>query len=465
MSDTNFRKMNSKLDDALDAALDAATKRAPTPQEGELSLKRQWDADLEAELEAALEGFDASSFDVARPRGDGTSQRKQLGGSARGGEGRSGPQMGKVIAIRGKSIFIDLGAKSEGVIPVEQYQDALPKPGDMIEVVVDRFDAEEGLLILNRKGAAVEANWENLRKGLIVEARVTKTNKGGVDVDVDGIRGFLPIGQISINRVEDASVFLNQKLRVIVTEVNAREKNLVVSCRELLEREREEMREKTWATLEEGQVRHGVIRSVKDFGAFVDIGGVDGLLHVGEMSWVRLSNAAEFVKVGQEVDVKILKIDKEKKKLSLGLKQLTPSPWDRVDDTYSRGMVVKGRVTRLMDFGAFVELEPGVEGLVHITELSPNRVRRVADVVQPEQEVEVRILKIEPEAKRISLSLRPLPTVEPKVEEPVEEAEDETPAPPKPPRKVPLKGGMGGGSSSEGGLFSSFRPSEDRENA
>jgi len=465
MSDTNFRKMNSKLDDALDAALDAATKGAPTPREGELSLKRQWDADLEAELEAALEGFDASSFDVARPRGDGTSQRKQLGGSARGGEGRSGPQMGKVIAIRGKSIFIDLGAKSEGVIPVEQYQDALPKPGDMIEVVVDRFDTEEGLLILNRKGAAVEANWENLRKGLIVEARVTKTNKGGVDVDVDGIRGFLPIGQISINRVEDASVFLNQKLRVIVTEVNAREKNLVVSCRELLEREREEMREKTWATLEEGQVRHGVIRSVKDFGAFVDIGGVDGLLHVGEMSWVRLSNAAEFVKVGQEVDVKILKIDQEKKKLSLGLKQLTPSPWDRVDDTYSRGMVVKGRVTRLMDFGAFVELEPGVEGLVHITELSPNRVRRVADVVQPEQEVEVRILKIEPEAKRISLSLRPLPTVEPKVEEPVEEAEDETPPPPKPPRKVPLKGGMGGGSSSEGGLFSSFRPSDDQENA
>jgi len=460
MSDTNFRKSNQKIDDAIDAALDAATQGAPQGPAKEVPLKRQWDAELEAEMEAALAGFDPSKFDVATPRSKAAGERKKLAGADRGQEGRSGsgPQQGKVIAIRGKSIFVDLGAKSEGVLPVEQFQDALPQPGDMIEVLVDHFDTDEGLLILSRKGAAVEANWENLRKGLIVEARVTKTNKGGLDVDVDGIRGFLPIGQISINRVEDASVYVNQKLRVIVTEVNPREKNLVVSCRELLEREREEQREQTWASLEEGQVRHGIIRSVKDFGAFVDIGGVDGLLHVGEMSWSRISNAGEFVKVGQEVDVKVLKIDRQSKKVSLGLKQLTPSPWDRVSETYSRGMVVKGRVTRLMDFGAFVELEPGIEGLVHITELSPNRVRRVSDIVQPEQEVEVRILRIEPEAKKLSLSLRPLPTVTPAAEEPEEvEAEEEAPAPPKPPRKVPLKGGLGSG---EGGLFSAFKTEE-----
>jgi small subunit ribosomal protein S1 len=274
---------------------------------------------------------------------------------------------------------------------------------------------------------------------MIVEARVTKTNKGGLEVDVDGIRGFLPISQIDVNRVEDASMFVNKRLRAIVTEANPREKNLVVSVRELIEKERAEQREKTWATLEEGQVRHGVVRSVKDFGAFVDIGGVDGLLHVGEMSWSRVSDVSGLFKVGQELDVKILRIDQEKKKLSLGLKQLTPSPWDEVEDKYDRGMTVKGKVTRLMDFGAFVEIEPGVEGLVHISELANNRIRRVSDVLKPDQEVEVRILKIEPEAKRISLSLRPLPAQEAVPEE----EEDETPPPAKPVRKIPLKGGLG----------------------
>jgi ribosomal protein S1 len=187
-----------------------------------------------------------------------------------------------------------------------------------------------------------------------------------------------------------------------------------------------------------------VIRSVKDFGAFVDLGGVDGLLHVGEMSWTRGADASSMVKVGQEVDVKVLKIDRENRKLSLGLKQLTPSPWDLVGDKFSRGMTVTGKVTKLMDFGAFVELEPGIEGLVHITELAPNRVRRVADIVKPGQEVEVRILKIDAEAKKISLSLRPTPTLSTTATAPEpEEPEDETPPPPKPERKVPLKGGLG----------------------
>ncbi len=253
----------------------------------------------------------------------------------------------------------------------------------------------------------------------------------------------MPIGQIDINRVEDATVYVNQKLRAIVTEANQRERNLVVSRRELLERERAELREKTWAALEEGQVRQGVVRSIKDFGAFVDIGGVDGLLHVAEMSWARLSNAADLLKVGQEVEVKVLKIDRQTNKVSFGLKQLTPSPWDRVEETYSRGMTVQGKVTKVMEFGAFVALEPGIEGLIHISELAQNRVRRVADIVKPDQEVEVRILKIEPEAKRISLSLRPAPTapVAPETED--DEAEDETPQPPRPPRKIPLKGGLG----------------------
>ncbi len=428
-------------DAAIDAALEAATSKARAIPAAEIPLKKLWDDDLEAELEAALAGFDAENYEVKTPRTR-AADRAHVEKSSRGQEASPGMRQGKVIGVRGKSVFIDLGAKSEGVVPVDQFGETLPKPGDMIEVNVDRFDTSEGILLLSLKGAAVEANWENLRKGLIVEAKVTKTNKGGLDVEVDGIRGFLPIGQIDINRVEDASVYVGQKLRVVVTEANQREKNLVVSSRELLEQERAEMREKTWAALEEGQIRSGVVRSVKDFGAFVDLGGVDGLLHIGDMSWVRMSDPSGFIKVGQQVEVKILKIDRQTTRISLGLKQLTPSPWDNVERNYTRGMVLTGKVTRLMDFGAFVELEPGVEGLIHVSELAQNRVRRVADIVKPEQEVEVRILKIEPEAKKISLSLRPLPVPAAPAEEAKDE-DDDTPPPPKPVRKIPLKGGLG----------------------
>ena len=257
------------------------------------------------------------------------------------------------------------------------------------------------------KGAAIEASWENLREGVIVEARVTKVIKGGLEVDVDGIRGFMPISQIDLSRVEDAAAYVNQKFKAIVTEANQREKNLVVSRRDLLEQERAEQREKTWAELEVGQVREGTVRSIKDFGAFVDLGGVDGLLPIGEMSWSRIQKVDDLVKTGDKVQVKVIKIDPVARKLTLGLKQLTPSPWEKVESEYPRGLMITGKVTKLMEFGAFVELEPGIEGLIHISELSPNRVRRVADIVQAGQEVEVRILKVEPGLKRIALSLLP----------------------------------------------------------
>ncbi len=339
-----------------------------------------------------------------------------------------------------------MGGKSEGVLSVNQFEGKeLPQPGSTIECVIDRFDHEEGLLLLNLKGAAIEADWTNLRKGVVVEARVTKVIKGGVEVNVNGIRGFMPISQIDLSRVEDAASYVNQKFKAIVTEANPREKNLVVSRRELLEQERAEQRERTWATLEEGQVREGVVRSVKDFGAFVNLGGVDGLLPIGEMSWSRLAKIGELVKIGDKVTVKVLKIDQTARKLTLGLKQLTPSPWETVSEKYPRGTMVKGKVTRLMDFGAFVELEPGVEGLIHISELSPTRVRRVADLVKPEQEVEVRILKVEPEVKKIALSLLPDPRKAQAAADETEgeDEEDETPPTPKPERKIPLKGGLG----------------------
>ena len=442
----NFGPTRSDSDATIDTALDKETRRTPgDPPIADVPLKRQWDSELESELESMLSGFDPKSFDLESRRTP-RSTKTQTPRSERGQEGSPGARTGKVISIRGKTIFVDMGGKSEGIISVDEFEGKeVPPPGSPIDVIIDRFDTEEGVLILHLKGAAVDADWTNLKKGIVVEARVTKVIKGGVEVDVDGIRGFMPISQIDLARVEDATSYVNQKFKVLVTEANQREKNLVVSRRELLEQERAEMREKTWAALEEGQVREGVVRSVKDFGAFVDLGGVDGLLPIGEMSWSRVAKVDDMIKVGDKVKVKILKIDQTARKLSLGLKQLTPSPWENITDKYPRGVMVKGKVTRLMDFGAFVELEPGVEGLIHITELSPTRVRRVADLVKPEQEVEVRILKVEPEVKKIALSLLPDPR---KAQAALDAAEaeaeaNEPPPPPKPERKIPLKGGLG----------------------
>jgi ribosomal protein S1 len=437
-----LRPDNSREDDEVDKALDAALGK--DLEEPDVSFKRQWDAGLQAELDAALADFDAESFNAPSPRSKGSAGARS-GDSDRGQEGRPGARTGKVIGVRAKCVFVDLGGKSEGILSVTDFEEGkLPEPGSTIDVVVERFDPEEGVQILRLKGAAIDADWTNLKKGVTVEARVTKTCKGGLEVDVDGIRGFLPISQIDLSRVDDAASYVNQKFKAIVTEANQREKNLVVSRRDVLELERAEQREKTWATLEEGQIRDGVVRSIKDFGAFVDLGGVDGLLPIGEMSWSRVSKVDEMVKTGDLVKVKVLKIDRVARKLTLGLKQLTPSPWEAAADKYPRGMMIKGKVSKIMDFGAFVELEPGIEGLIHISELSPTRVRRVVDIVKPGQEVEVRILKVEPEVKRIALSLLPAKGATPAAPaEEEEEPEDDTPPAPRPEPKVPLKGGLG----------------------
>ncbi len=438
-------KNPSALDAAIDAAMGGLTRRTTGEVENlDLPLKRQWDRGLEDELEAAMAGFDAAAVAGAAP-GSAEAAKPARAGHERGQDIPPGLRTGKVISVRGKSIFVDLGGKSEGVLSVDQFEGDLPLPGAPIEVMVERFDHEEGLLILRRKGSAIDADWETLRKGVIVEARVTKAVKGGLEVDVDGIRGFLPISQLDLSRVEDTASYINQKFKAIVTECNQREKNLVVSRREHLERERAEQRERTWAALEEGQVHEGTVRSIKGFGAFVDIGGCDGLLPIGEMSWGRVSKVEDLIKTGDTVKVKVLKIDRTTRKLTLGLKQLSPSPWDMAEAKYPRGAMVKGKVTRIMEFGAFVELEPGVEGLIHVSELSPNRVRRVADIVKPEQEVEVRILKVELEDRRIGLSLRPSPKAPTaaEVEEEGEDAGDDAPPAPRPEPKIPLKGGLG----------------------
>jgi small subunit ribosomal protein S1 len=415
---------------SLDSDMEYRQKTAPNV--------RDLDAEIADELDAALKDMDATSIYAADD-----SKRAREQASAQTEQGR---KKGKIISIHPPDVFIDIpGGRGQGVLTMEHFPDGPPKIGEEVDISIEGYDPQNGLLILSRRGAAVHADWSSVAEGMVVEARVIETNKGGLTVDVNGIRGFMPISQIDRFRVEDAAQFVNQKLLCIVTDVDKEARNLVVSRRAIQEKEREELREKLWAELEEGQVRQGVVGNVRDFGAFVDLGGVDGLLHVSEISWKRVSDATQVLQVGQTIKVVVLKIDREARKLSLGLKQLEASPWDNIEVKYAGGRIVPGKVTRTMDFGAFVELEPGVEGLIHISELARNKVWRVADVVKPGQDVEVKVLSVDPQARRISLSLRGA-VAEPikKTEEEIEE-EDTTPAEPPKPRKrnYELKGGVG----------------------
>jgi small subunit ribosomal protein S1 len=400
---------------------------------------RDLDKEIEDELSAALGGFsDTDLQSETRPP-------QQTAGAA------PGLKKGKVLSVHGPDVFVDVpGGRTQGVLAIEQFPEGAPAPGTDVDVTIEGYDQANGLLILSRRGAAMQADWSSVAPGMVVEARVTETNKGGLSVDINGIRGFMPISQIDLYRVEQPEQYVNQRLLCLVTEVNPEERNLVVSRRDLLEREREEKREKFWQEVAEGQIREGIVRSVRDFGAFVDLDGADGLLHVSEMSWHRVQDPLTIVQPGQRIKVVVLKVDRDKRKIGLGLRQLVASPWDSIEEKYPEGDVVAGKVTRLMDFGAFVELEPGVEGLVHISELSPQRVFRVGDVVQPDQDVEVKILRMDKAQHRISLSLKAAKVAAeaPKEEEQAEE--DQKKVKPPRPRTTPLRGGIGDADS--GGL-------------
>ena len=398
---------------------------------------RDLDAEIAAELEAALSGMDDKKLYATD-----SSARAQSQAAAQPEGGR---KIGTVISIHAPDVFIEIpGGRSQGVLTMEHFPDGPPKVGDQVEISIEGYDPQNGLLILTRKGTAVHADWSSVSEGMTVEAKVLETNKGGLSVDVNGIKGFMPISQIDRARVENTEQFVGQKLLCIVTDVDKEARNLVVSRRALMEKEREEQKIKLWAELEEGQIRSGVIGNVRDFGAFVDLGGVDGLLHVSEISWKRTPDATQVLQVGQMIKVVILKIDREKQKLSLGLKQLEASPWDNIHERFVTGTSVKGTVTRTMDFGAFVELEPGIEGLIHISELARNKVWRVIDIVKQGQEVEVKILSVDSDANRISLSLREAMPPEVVKNEDEEEVDTTTEEPAKPRvRNYTLKGGMG----------------------
>jgi small subunit ribosomal protein S1 len=360
---------------------------------------------------------------------------------------------GHVARIHGDDVFIDLGGRNQGVVSVRQF-DSPPPEGTQIELVVVRFDADEGLYDLSRPTAAVDVgNWNEVSEGQIIEVTITGSNKGGLECQVAGIRGFIPMGQVSIYRVENPDELVGQRLACVVTEADRERRNLVLSHRAVMERERNEQRDKTLAELAPGQIREGIVRSLKDFGAFVDLGGVDGLVHISQLSWDRVNHPSEVLEVGQKIKVRVEKFDKETGKVGLSYREVGESPWQRVESKYAVGARAKGAISRLMDFGAFVKLEPGVEGLIHISELGHGRVFRARDVVSEGQEVEVKVLSVDAENQRISLSLKALLTPPDKPGQ-QKVADEDMPLPegaPKPPKKKyeQLKGGVSGPAGGE----------------
>ncbi len=336
---------------------------------------------------------------------------------------------GKVVKIDKDEVLVDVGFKSEGVIPLNELSirsnvkpEDILKVDDEIEIMVLQKEDQDGRLILSKKRAEVEQNFDRIEKiyqsGETVEGEIIECVKGGLIVDI-GLRGFLPASLIDIRKTKDLESYIGEKCICKIIEVDRNRNNVVLSRKVIIEDEKKEQRKEILSSMEVGQIRKGLITSIADFGAFVDVGGVDGLIHISELSWNHVKHPSEVVSVDQEVDVEILDIDYEKQRLSLGLKQTQKDPWVEKIKKYSVKDMVMGKVTRIVKFGLFVEIEDGIEGLVHISELSDRQVKRPSDVAKIGDELMVRIIDIDYDRRRMAFSIR-------QVENPVEEKEEKT---------------------------------------
>src|SRR3954447_12902628 len=318
----------------------------------------------------------------------------------------------KVQSIRENMVVLDIGFKSEGTVPLEEFKD-LPdlKPGDEVEVLLEHLEDQEGSVVLSKKKADFMRVWERIRVAYEsdqpVRGTLVKKIKGGVVVDLMGVDAFLPGSQIALRRVPNVDELLGQTFDFKIIKLNKRRRNIVVSRRVILESERAGKREKLMKELEKDQVRKGIVKNITDFGAFIDLGGVDGLLHITDMSWGRIQHPSEMVQIGQELEVKVLDIDWQRERISLGLKQLHPYPWKDVAEKYPVGTRVQGKVVSITNYGAFIELEPGIEGLVHISEMSWTRnVRHPSKLVSIGETIEAVVLKVDPNEEKISLGMK-----------------------------------------------------------
>jgi small subunit ribosomal protein S1 len=336
---------------------------------------------------------------------------------------------GRVVKIEKDEVLVDIGFKSEGVIPVNELSirnnvkpEEILKIDDVLEIVVLQKEDQDGRCILSKKRAEMEQNFDRVEKVFenneTVEGEIIECVKGGLIVDI-GLRGFLPASLIDIRKTRELESYIGEKCTCRIIEVDRNRNNVVLSRKAIIEDERREQRKEILESMDIGQVRKGVITSIADFGAFVDVDGVDGLVHISELSWNHVKHPSEVVEINQEVDVEILDIDREKQRLSLGLKQTQKDPWMEKIKDYSNKDVVNGKVTRIVKFGLFVQIEDGLEGLVHISELADEPVRRPSDVAKIGDEVIVRIIDIDFDKRRMAFSIK-------QVENPVEDSEEET---------------------------------------
>ena len=361
------------------------------------NLRNQLPPDLEKQVDEAIGDVSIESL----LEGDGQDQPSDLIEA----ETRV---TGRIVSMHREDVFVDLGVRNQGILPLKQFE-APPEAGAEITVIVRAFDNAEGLYQLMLPGAALKVgDWSQVTEGIVVEALVTGHNKGGLDCEVGGLRGFMPISQIATYRVEDLEQFTGERFQCVVTEANPKRRNLVLSHRAVLEREQAEAKKKLWEELAVGQTRDGVVRNLQPFGAFVDLGGVDGLIHISQVSWDRVDHSREVFEVGQKVQVRVEKIDRDSGRVGLAYRDLIDNPWDNVGTKYPEKAQVTGTVSKLADFGAFVKLEPGVEGLVHVSELSHKRIWRPSDILKEGQQVEAMVLSVDPGAQRIGLSLKAL---------------------------------------------------------
>jgi small subunit ribosomal protein S1 len=322
---------------------------------------------------------------------------------------------GVVVGISEQNVLIDIGYKSEGVVPREEFLDRqgnlTVKRGDEVDVLLKSLENQDGYAVLSRADAVRVQAWDKLRIAnqtqQTITGRVIKRIKGGLEVDIDGVEAFLPGSQVDVRPVRNLEIFINQEIEVRVIKINRKRGNVVVSRKALLEEEFNKKKSETLGNIEEGFVLEGTVKSITDYGAFIDLGGIDGLLHIIDMSWGRIQSPNEIFKVGDQIQVKVLKFDRDKERISLGYKQLMPDPWQSVSERFPQGAKVHGKVVSLTDYGAFIEIEPGVEGLVHVSEMTwSKRLKHPSKLLSLGQDVEAIVLDVESNNRRVSLGIK-----------------------------------------------------------
>jgi len=386
---------------------DVTPPQEPTPQSIHASTT---DQALEHEIAAALGGKSVEQLMSEDEQADAPEANTETPKDETGHPDlRHEVRRGRIAAIRGEDVFVELTGdtgKMQGVVPAVQF-DRAPRLGSIMDFVVDHVDEKQGLIFLSREGAINRSTWDQLQRDAVVEARVIAKNKGGLELEMPGgIAAFMPASQIDLHHIDNLESFVGQKIEAIVQEIDRKSKKVVLSRRHLLLDRQAKGKEKLLAELEVGQVREGKVSNIVDFGAFVDLGGIDGLVHVSDMSYSHVDKPKDVLKPGQAVTVKVLKIDTEGQRISLGLKQIQPDPWESMGDKIKVGDQLSARVIRNASFGSFIEVEPGVEGLLPVSEISWKRIHKPEEVVQEGQVLRLAVIGVDLAKRRITLSLK-----------------------------------------------------------